>query len=38
MQGGFEALPEVIRILINTAMLVERQRFIRAEAYQALQW
>ena len=34
IHGGFEALPDAIRILINAAMLVERQRFIGAGPYQ----
>ncbi len=34
IDGGFEALPDAIRILINAAMLLERQRFIGADPYQ----
>ena len=32
--GGLEALPEAIRLLINAAMLLERQQFIGAGPYQ----
>src|SRR5687768_8156480 len=32
--GGLEALPEAIRLLLNTAMLLERQKFIGAGPYQ----
>ncbi len=32
--GGMEALPEVMRQLINTAMLLERQKFIGAGPYE----
>ncbi len=34
IEGGFEALPDAIRLLINTAMLIERQKHIGAEPYQ----
>ena len=34
IEGGFAALPDALRVLINTAMLVERQKFIGAEPYQ----
>ena len=33
-QGGLEALPEAMRLLLNTAMLLERQQFIGAAPYQ----
>jgi putative transposase len=33
-EGGLEALPEAIRLLLNTAMLLERQKFIGADPYQ----
>jgi putative transposase len=33
-EGGLEALPDAIRLLINTAMLVERQKFIGAGPYE----
>src|SRR5919199_2846984 len=32
--GGLEALPEAIRLLINAAMLLERQQFIGAGPYE----
>src|SRR4028118_1808237 len=32
--SGLEALPEAIRLLINTAMLLERQKFIGAGPYE----
>ncbi len=32
--GGLETLPEAIRLLINAAMLLERQKFIGADPYQ----
>ncbi len=32
--GGLEALPEAVRLLINAAMLLERQKFIGAGPYQ----
>ena len=32
--GGLEALPEAIRLLINAAMLLERQKFIGAGPYE----
>src|ERR671932_143321 len=32
--GGLEALPEAIRLLINAAMLLERQKFLGAGPYQ----
>ena len=32
--GGFDALPEAIRLLINAAMLLERQQFIGAKPYE----
>lgn len=31
---GFEALPELIRILINTAMQIERQKYLHAGRYE----
>ena len=31
---GFEALPELIRILINTAMQAERQKYLKADPYE----
>ena len=34
IEGGFEALPDAIRLLINTAMLIERQKFIGVDPYQ----
>ena len=34
VDGGLEALPEAMRLLINTAMLVERQKFIGAGPYE----
>jgi transposase-like protein len=33
-QGGVEARPDAIRLLLNTAMLLERQKFIGAGPYQ----
>jgi transposase-like protein len=33
-EGGLEALPEAIRLLLNTAMLLERQKFIGAGPYE----
>jgi transposase-like protein len=33
-EGGLEALPEAMRLLLNTAMLLERQKFIGAAPYQ----
>lgn len=33
-EQGLEAIPEMIRILINGAMLVERQRFLNAGPYE----
>jgi putative transposase len=33
-EGGLEALPEAMRLLLNTAMLLERQKFIGADPYQ----
>ena len=33
-EGGLEALPDAIRLLINTAMLLERQKFIGAGPYE----
>jgi transposase-like protein len=33
-EGGLEALPEALRLLLNTAMLLERQQFIGAAPYQ----
>jgi putative transposase len=33
-QDGLAAVPEAIRLLLNTAMLLERQRFIAAEPYE----
>jgi len=33
-EGGLEALPDAIRLLLNTAMLLERQKFIGAGPYQ----
>src|SRR5919205_741876 len=32
--GGLEALPEAMRLLLNAAMLLERQKFIGAGPYQ----
>jgi putative transposase len=32
--GGLEALPEAMRLLLNAAMLLERQKFIAAGPYQ----
>src|ERR671933_2151807 len=32
--GGLEALPEAIRLLINAAMLLERQKFIGSGPYE----
>lgn len=32
--GGLEAMPDALRILINAAMLLERQKFIGADPYQ----
>ncbi len=34
VEGGLEALPEAIRLLLNAAMLVERQKFMGAGPYQ----
>jgi putative transposase len=31
---GFDALPELIRVLINTAMQAERQKYLKAERYE----
>ena len=31
---GFEAIPEMIRLLVNTAMQAERQQYLGAEPYQ----
>lgn len=31
---GFEALPDLIRILINTAMQAERQKYLKADPYE----
>lgn len=31
---GFEALPELIRILINSAMQAERQKYLKADPYE----
>jgi transposase-like protein len=33
-EGGLEALPDAMRLLLNTAMLLERQKFIGASPYQ----
>jgi transposase-like protein len=33
-EGGLEALPDAIRLLLNTAMLLERQKFIGAGPYE----
>src|SRR5436305_11233102 len=33
-EQGLEAIPEMIRILINSAMLAERQRFLNASPYE----
>jgi len=33
-EGGLEALPEVIRLLLNAAMVAERQAYLGAEPYQ----
>ncbi len=32
--GGLDALPDALRLLINAAMLLERQKFIGAGPYQ----
>ncbi len=32
--GGLAALPDALRLLLNAAMLLERQRFIGAEPYE----
>ena len=34
IEGGFDALPDAIRVLINAAMLIERQKFIGVDPYQ----
>src|SRR5919202_4432635 len=34
VDGGLDALPEAMRLLINAAMLLERQQFIGAGPYQ----
>ena len=31
---GFNALPELIRVLLNTAMQAERQRYLKANPYE----
>ena len=31
---GFDALPEMIRLLINKAMEAERRQYLKAEPYQ----
>ena len=31
---GFEALPELIRVLINTAMQAERQKYLKADPFE----
>lgn len=33
-EGGLEALPDAMRLLLNAAMLLERQKFIGADPYQ----
>lgn len=33
-EGGLDALPEAFRILLNAAMLLERQKFLGAQPYQ----
>src|SRR5262249_13806835 len=33
-EDGLEALPDLVRILLNAAMLLERQKHLRAEAYE----
>ena len=33
-EQGFDALPELIRILINAAMKIERQKHLQASPYQ----
>ena len=33
-EGGLSSLPEAIRLLVNAAMLLERQRHLGAEAYE----
>jgi putative transposase len=33
-EDGLEALPDAIRLLLNTAMLLERQKFLGAQPYQ----
>ena len=33
-EGGLEALPEAMRVLLNTAMLLERQKFIGVGRYE----
>ncbi|MDB5080628.1 MAG: transposase [Chloroflexi bacterium] len=33
-EQGLEAIPEMIHILINTAMLAERQRFVNGGPYE----
>jgi putative transposase len=33
-EGGLEVLPEAMRVLLNTAMLLERQKFIGAGPYE----
>ena len=32
--GGLAALPEALRLLLNAAMLIERQKFIAARPYE----
>ncbi|MBA3948076.1 MAG: IS256 family transposase [Herpetosiphonaceae bacterium] len=32
-EGGFDALPDAIRLLLNTAMLLERQKFLGVDPY-----
>jgi transposase-like protein len=34
IEGGFDALPDAIRVLLNAAMLIERQKFIGVDPYQ----
>ncbi len=34
MEKGLEAIPEMMRALINNAMQVERSRFLQAEQYE----
>jgi transposase-like protein len=36
-EQGFDYLPELIRVMINTAMQLERQKYLRAELYERSQ-